>query len=193
MARVNILEKLMFHPGEYFYLSDLARATETVPIQASKELENLIGIGLVKKTQKGKMVFYSINKDNPIFPDLKNIFLKTDSLGSYLREKLKDYKLEYAIIFGSFAEGTESERSDVDLLIIGNVDENALLNTIHQCEKKISRDINYIAWNRKDLEKKIKEGIPLLETIQNKKIISIIGNEDEFREIIRRRANRKNK
>ncbi len=180
-SRVKLFEELIFNPKEELYLSELARATGTEPIQASKELSNLKDLGLVKERKEEKMIFYKMNKDSPIYSDLKNIFLKTESLGNSLKKYLKDHKLQYAVIFGSFAKGEEKPESDVDLLLVGNIGEKKLIKTIHKAEKNLRREINYILWSRKEFNKKLRQKHHLLKDIHKNKTINLIGGEDEFR------------
>ncbi|MFH1424436.1 MAG: nucleotidyltransferase domain-containing protein [archaeon] len=184
-SRVEILKELLFNPQGDFYLSDLARTTGTAPIQTSKELENLESLNLVERKKVGKLTFYSINKNAPIYEDIKNIFLKTDSLGNFLRTRLKNYEITHALIFGSFAAGEERKDSDVDLLIVGDINENALVKTVRECEKSLKREINYILWNRKEFEKRAREGHHLLRDIKEKSMIMLAGDENEFREAIK--------
>ena len=155
-SRVKILEELLFNPEKKFYLTQLARNSKVAPIQASKELSNLKNLGLVIEQKTGKLKFYAINRESPIYPDLRNIFLKTECLGEVLKKHLKNYSLEYAIIFGSFASGKEKPGSDIDLLLIGDANERELIKTIRIAEKKLRREINYILWSEKEFEKKVK-------------------------------------
>ena len=55
-----------------------------------------------------------------------------------LQECLKNIKgIEYAFIYGSFAKGEEKETSDIDLFIIGKVDEGKLIDEANKLEKKL--------------------------------------------------------
>ena len=80
-SRVEILDELLLNPEPEFYLSQLARNSGTAPILASKELDKLEKIGLVKERKVGKLNFYSINKQSPVYPELRSMFLKTKGLG----------------------------------------------------------------------------------------------------------------
>ena len=114
---------------------------------------------------------------------MKNIFIKTDLVGELITQKLKE-KVKFCLIYGSFAKGTETSRSDVDLLIISEMGEEDLLNIITSLEKETNREINYILWNEKTFIKKAKDN-HLLKTINSDKIIMLIGKENEFRNAIK--------
>ncbi|GAI02409.1 unnamed protein product, partial [marine sediment metagenome] len=56
------------------------------PIRAvQRELARLEAAGLLSHTMDGNRKYYQINKNCPIFPELKAIFLKTFALGDTLR------------------------------------------------------------------------------------------------------------
>ena len=71
---------------------------------------------------ENREIWYCTNleKNLPITEDLMRIFLKTESIGKEILTKFPDKeKIRYALIYGSFAKGTESSSSDIDLLILG--------------------------------------------------------------------------
>jgi predicted nucleotidyltransferase len=144
--------------------------------------DQLKKINLIKETAKGNLKLYRINRDSPIIEDIKRIFIKTDSLGTLLSEELsKTGKIDYALIYGSFARGEETEKSDIDLLIIGTVDEENLIPLIGKTEKRINREVNYILWSPNEFKKKAKERQNLLLDIISKPFVMLIGDINEFR------------
>ena len=173
----------MFQDKEY-YLREIARNISVSPIYASKELENLAEINLVRKVKKANLNLYSLNKKSIILPELKSMFLKTDYLGEVLKESLQN-KADYVFIFGSFAKGREKEASDIDLFIISEIKEEELLPVIQKLEKTANREINYILWGKKTFRQRAAAGHHLLRTIKKEKIMMLLGDEDVFKEQIR--------
>lgn len=181
-ARVKILELLMFDPLSEFHLREISRRTKVSAPYVKKELDQLRKISLVRETARGNLKLYRINKDSPIIEDIKRIFLKTDSLGGLLTKELSELgQIDYALIYGSFARGEETENSDIDLLVIGNVDEENLVPIIGNIEKKIGREVNYILWTAAEFEKRARERHSLLLDIIDKPFIMLIGDTNEFR------------
>lgn len=185
-TRIRLLELFLFNPDKDYYLREIAKKIDITPIYVKKELENLEGFGLVKKERRGKIILFSTNRESPVFEDLKRIFIKTESLGKYLMENIKKIgEIKYALIFGSFASGEEREGSDIDMLIVGDVNEENLIKIIKRIEDKVSRDVNYILWRKKEFIKRIKEKHHLLRNIINSPVIWLMGDRDEFRKIAR--------
>lgn len=170
--------------GKSYHLREIARRIGITPSYVKKELETLKQLGIVSESRIGNLRLWGMNHGSPIYEDLKRMFIKTECLGDRLRGTLRRYDIEYALIFGSFASGKENEKSDIDLLVVGDVDEDELFAAISKSEEEIGREMNYILWRGKDLRKRIRERLPLLDEIAHNPVIWIAGDENEFRKII---------
>ena len=182
-TRIKILSLLMFHPDKEYHLREIARIIQASPRYVSKELEKLLRINLVHTYAKGNLTIYAINRNNSILPELRAIFLKTDFIGTLIKNKLKG-KATYAFLYGSFAQGEETEQSDIDLFVIGTIKEDELIRIIQNIEKKVSREVNYVLWSE-HLFRQRAQSHHLLQTIKKSKIIMLVGEEHEFRKAIR--------
>jgi predicted nucleotidyltransferase len=69
---------------------------------------------------------------------------------------LKGIKL--SLIYGSCASGKEQVSSDIDLLIIGNPNEDKLLREIESAEKWLGREINYNIYPLKEFKARVERG-----------------------------------
>jgi predicted nucleotidyltransferase len=187
-TRVSILEEFLLNPGNEYHIRELARIVKITPIYVQKELKNLESLGLLGSRKKGNMILYKLQTKSPISEDLKRIFLKTESIGHVIREELDAKKIKFAIIFGSFAKGIETPTSDVDMLIIGSINEDDVLRSISKTEKRIGREINFILWTEKEFLQKIQQNIPLIKEISKTPVIMIVGDKDEFKRSIKQRT-----
>jgi predicted nucleotidyltransferase len=101
-------------------------------------------IGLVIHIEQGNLALYRANTKNIIHEDLKRIFMKYVLVDNRIAKDLPASEIKYALIYGSFAKGTERESSDIDLLVIGQISDDHLLDGIMKAQKEIGREINYI-------------------------------------------------
>lgn len=183
-TRVRILKTLIFDSDKQFHLRELSREIKTTPIYVKKELQNLQKLNLIITSKKGNLTLFQINKESLIFSELKGIFLKTEFFSDMLKESLKKLRIDFAFIFGSFAKDTESKESDIDLFVVGDVNENNLLQIIQKIEKQTRREINYILWKKSLLLKRAKKH-HLLNEIAKNPVIMLVGDENELRKIIK--------
>jgi len=190
-TRVKLLKLFFMNREREFYLRELSRITGENPNSIKRELENLKSIGLIIERKRGNQKLYRVNKLCPIHEELRKIVLKTVGIGEVLRENLVKFGVKFALIYGSFAQGEEVKDSDIDLLIIGDVDEEELIKIIKKLEEELSREINYILWNRKEFRKRIKEKHHLLMDVIEKPFIMIIGDADEFRSAVKGKGYKK--
>ena len=184
-SRIKMLELFLFYSEKNFYLREIARLTKENTNAVRRELKNLIDVGIIKREEKGNMIFYEINKTSPLYEPLKTIFMRTESLGKHLKEALKNKNTKYVLVYGSFASGRETEKSDIDLLIISAIKQSDIIDVISDFERKMLREVNYIIWTEKEFEKRIKENHHLLADIIKNPVIMIIGDEDEFRRAVK--------
>lgn len=177
-VRIKILDFLFFQKQET-YIREIGRELKLSPSAVKREVDNLISIKLVLKEEKRII----LNKTNPILIDLRNIFLKTDSIIYPIREALKEKDIEFALIFGSFARSEYNSKSDVDLLVIGKIKQEKVFKLLRPVEKIVKRDLNPVVWTSEELKRNKNKGF--VKDIIKKNKLMIIGGENEFQRIIK--------
>jgi predicted nucleotidyltransferase len=179
--RVKLLDAFLSSPEARFYIRELARRIKEEAKNMSRELKSLEALGILRSESQGNLKYYSVNKDFFLYSELKAIILKTTGVQGLLKEELKKLKgIEAAFIYGSYASGEESERSDIDVMIIGSPDLTELNEIINESEGKLSREINYMCFDRKEFEERKKNKDPfIIDVLSDEKII-LIDSEDEL-------------
>lgn len=76
-TRRRVLGWLLGHADEAFYLRELVRNTGAAVSAVQRELEQLTAAGLVRRDVRGKQVYFQVNREAPIFPELQGLFAKT--------------------------------------------------------------------------------------------------------------------
>ena len=180
--RIKILNRLLMHPDEEMYLRQIVNELNVSPRQVNLELNSLREIGLVNKRISGKQHYYSINKDHVLFEDLRNIFLKTVGFRNILTSNLTAYEneVDYIYVYGSFAEGTYTHESDVDLMIIGDIESRKIAGQIRKIGDLLKREINISIFPLSEYVLKLKNKNHFINSVHGKKKIMIMGGEDEL-------------
>ncbi len=185
-ARVRVLALFMMHSASEFYLREIAQRTG-LPVRAvERTVNSLTGIGLLQRQRRGNSVYFSVNRDYPILPELKALFLKTVGLGDRLREALAlADKVDIAFIFGSYAKNQEEIASDVDLFVVGQVSSRRLSATLADLEREIGREFNATAFTADELRARVRDGDHFTRAVLAGPKIFLIGDEDELERITR--------
>lgn len=147
--RRELLRLYFTNPEQEYYLRELERLLGFSVANIRRELLRLKKTGLFETREEGNLVYYGLNKDHPFYDELKNIVFKTIGVEGALKEIVNIIRgIEVALIYGSFAAGKETGTSDVDLLIVGQPNEERLMTKIDELEKKLKREINYTIYSR---------------------------------------------
>ena len=180
-VRNRVLALLLMSPGQRWHLRDIARRTGFALGTVRRELEGLTGAGIAVRHQDGNRIYYQANQDSPIFPDLRGLMTKTAGLADVLREVLLPLNkgLKAAFVYGSQAAGTASAASDVDLMVVGDLDEMQLHRAVAKAEKRLSRTVNYSLLSREEYSRKAKGKSGFVERVLKGERILILGSLDE--------------
>lgn len=186
----KLLSLFLLNPEREFYLREIARLTGEQPNAVIGELKKLDKLGLIKAERRGNSVFYKADKMSPIYDELKRIVLKTDGLGEELAKFIrKTHGVEFAFVYGSTARGDERANSDIDLMVIGDVNPDELLEQVGKAEKSLMRELNYTIYPRKELTRN--ESGFIDEVLRDEKIM-LVGDERELKRIAEERRGKKN-
>lgn len=183
--RQRIILLFIYNPNKSYYINEVARMVKTSAGTARRELEKLFKDGLLtKKAESKNRVYYCLNKVNPLLPEIKTLVDKTIGIKYLLQKELKqDKKIDFAFLFGSYVKNDFKFDSDIDLFIIGDIEEKELYKKIKKVEEMINREINYHLSTLKEFKKNLAKNFFYKDIV--KKYDLIIGEEDEFKQIIR--------
>lgn len=184
-TRSRLLATLYDKPESSFFVRQLARHIHGSAGTVQRELTTLVLVGLIRRNDRENQVLYQANPDHPIFAELHSLLAKTTGVYSMLAEQLLPLSsaIEYAFVYGSFARGEERADSDIDLMVIGEVPLDDLLERLSPIEKKLSRPVNPTIYARQELRARIKADNHFLKALQSAPLMFLIGSEHEFREI----------
>jgi predicted nucleotidyltransferase len=183
-----ILELFFNHPEKSYYFRELANLIGKQPGVFQKDINKLVEKGILLSEYQANSRFFKLNQRHHLYSEFKSIFLKTVGAVGKLKERLNGFKkIDLAFVFGSFAKNKEDQYSDVDLMIIGNPDEDKLVMVISKIESEIDREINYSIFSPADFKNGLKEEEVFLQDIMENPKIFIIGEQNDLARIIGQR------
>jgi predicted nucleotidyltransferase len=122
--RYKILSLFTGNPRGRFYLRELSVKTGMATMTAQRLLKSMENEGILKSKEEGKNKYFELNVDNP---KTKMEILNTESFK--MQEIMETYKPiksfvrgmppePMIVIFGSYASGTATKISDLDVMIV---------------------------------------------------------------------------
>jgi len=184
-TRVEILRLFLFNADNSFYQRQISSLTNQPIRGVQREVEKLFRIGFLEKLVQGNRIYYKVNRNNPIFEDLKNIFFKSVGIAEALKGNLKDKKIKIAFVYGSYAKGEESLLSDIDLMIIGDISSKELSELLSKPKAELMREINYVVFSLNEFIEKAIQKDHFINSVLKEKKIFIIGSDDKLKGLIK--------
>jgi predicted nucleotidyltransferase len=181
----KVLGLLFGSPERSFYANEIVRLAEVGTGAVQRELKRLASVGLLEVSRIGNQKHYRANKESPLFHELRSIVIKTFGLADVLRACLSaaQRSIEVALIYGSVAKGTDTARSDVDLLIIGPDLSYADLTTeLSNAEAQLGRKVSPTVYTPQELRRKLKRKNAFLRKVLEQPKVFLIGSERDLLE-----------
>jgi len=181
-TRRVILSLLYGHPDETYYLRQLARSTGSGLGAVQREIKRLTESGIVRRTVRGRQVFYQANPDCPLFAELKSLVVKTTGVADVLRTALAPLarRIQLAFVYGSIARLEQKSASDVDLMVVGDVSFGDIVSALAAAQETLAREINPTVYSLAEFKAKLKAGHHFLTSVVRREKIFLIGDENEL-------------
>jgi predicted nucleotidyltransferase len=153
-VRRRLLRHFFSRPGTVRHVRELARELGYSATIVGRELDRLQRAGILTSELVGSARRYRVDEHSPIAAEIRSLVQKTIGVEGRIRQALEGVDgIEEAFLYGSYARGDERSTSDLDLLIVGKVDEEVLSDRLSDAERDLDRDINVVAYKRGELER----------------------------------------
>lgn len=164
-TRVKLLQLFYSNPNRSFYVREITRKIDEQINSVRRELSNLLSVGIILSDNTNNRLYYEVNQKFEFYEPLQQIFgggvnksitKKTSAAaadepaGSDPETDLKSVgHVDLAIYTGQF---TRDETSGVDLLIVGEVNPNALQKYVDQLEARENKSLRYTVMSLPDFQ-----------------------------------------
>ncbi|MDO8803847.1 MAG: nucleotidyltransferase domain-containing protein [Elusimicrobiota bacterium] len=181
-ARRALVALFFTNPDQEYFSRQLERLSGISVGNLQKELVKMETASLLGSRRLGNLKLYKLNTKHPLYPELKSVVAKTVGIEGMIRAELLKLKgIKIACIYGSFARGEEKAASDIDLLILGDVEEKPLIRAIKSLEDKLQREINYTLYQPAVWKKRKAAKDSFAMEVLRQPIIALLGEPDAIR------------
>ncbi|HZR26987.1 MAG TPA: winged helix-turn-helix domain-containing protein [Vicinamibacterales bacterium] len=142
-ARQKVLGWLLTHPGDEYFLRELAHNAHLAPSTVKRELDQLVKGGLVTRARSGNQVYFSANEASPVFRELQSVLIKTSAIADVLRLGLHRLRgrITAAYLVGPAVRGELRDNNPIDLLVVGDVDAVDVQRALARAQETLGRTV----------------------------------------------------
>jgi predicted nucleotidyltransferase len=174
-ARRRLLAYYFTNPTARLHLRDLAERLSIDPSNLSRELKRLEREGLFRSEVSGRQKYFQLNREYPLFAEVRGIVTKTIGAIPLIAQSLKKIGgIEEAYLYGSFARNQQDATSDIDVLVIGSPRGEILAESVRKLERQLGREISYTVLTRKEFDSRRSRKDAFLENVWHNKRVSLI-------------------
>jgi DNA-binding transcriptional ArsR family regulator len=143
----ELLAWIYLHPDEACSVTDLAKRFTTSQSTISREADRLAATGLIREIRRGNLRLLQANVDSPLARPLTELLALTYGPAAVLGDLLATvHGVDEAYIYGSWAARYNGELGpiprDVDVLVVGEADEDDLFDAARTAERHLGREVN---------------------------------------------------
>lgn len=181
-TKQKILGLLFGNPGKSFYTNEIIRSTGMGVATIKRELDRLEEVGILQRKKIGNQLHYQVEPLCPIFNELKSIATKTIGIVSVIADGLAPLqeRLAGAFIFGSIARGTETAGSDVDLMLIGDINLQEVIDVLYPTQSSLGRYINPRIYTLAEWQDIKSEQGEFIKEVLSRPRLDVLGNMNEL-------------
>jgi len=165
---VKLLFFFLEHPTKKFTQKEVKDKLRLAKATLTKWLKELESKGLVSIEKKGVSKIYALERTEGIVKQLKimNILLKLNKL----KEIAKEHNIQI-YLYGSSARGEDVEDSDIDLMVIGKVKKQDLIEDINKISDEIGRNIRFEIFSPMHWSRMSRKDKAFYERVEKDKIL----------------------
>lgn len=151
-TRVKLLQLFYGNSNRSFYVREITRKIDEQINSVRRELSNLLSIGIITSDTNNNRLYYEVNQKFEYFLPLQQIFGGETAVSAAGKTSDKDAlrqlgNVELALLTGQF---TRDERTGVDVVLVGNLNQTQLQNYITDLEKQEGKELRYVVMELDD-------------------------------------------
>ncbi|MBS0452890.1 MAG: nucleotidyltransferase domain-containing protein [Proteobacteria bacterium] len=172
----RVLGLVFSRPEQEFTLKDLLDRAGAGNGNSQRHIEQLIKAGVLEEgPRRGRQRAIKANTAHFLYPELRTIALKSFALVEPLRDALAPFadRIDEAFVFGSVATGSDSHRSDIDLIVVGSAPLLDLTQSLADVESRLGRQVHLAVYTAQEWAG-LRRSDPVLAQISESSKLSVL-------------------
>lgn len=143
-------------------------------------MRKLVRLDIVSARRAGNRVYFSANKEHPLYAEVHGLVLKTNGLVDVINSALESTKIDVAFVFGSMAEGDAAANSDVDIMVVSALSLRELSNSLLGAAETIGREFNIHVLTAAEYRKRLTRGDHFVTHVLGGTKLFVVGSQRDL-------------
>jgi predicted nucleotidyltransferase len=174
--QMRLLGLLLLQPERDWTLKELAGTLGTPQSSVHRELERAEGAGLIERDGVFRPHRFRAAANDSLYEPLATLLRRSIGVEGELRSVLTRPDIVAAVIHGSWASGPRRPGSDIDVLVVGDVDVRELRRLVRPIGKGAGRTIDITVLAPTELRKLRKSGSSFTRRIEERHTVPLVGD-----------------
>jgi predicted nucleotidyltransferase len=176
-AQLRLLALIFLNGDRRWTADEVEEAVEAPPTTVHRELHRALDAGLLVRDESVRPHSYGAATDSPAYEPLRTLLATTVGLESELSGLLHETPgVRAAVIHGSWVDGRLRPDSDVDVLVVGDVDLPDLRRRARPIGRRAGRRIDVTAFRPDEFRRELRAGNGFLRKIVDGPVEPLVGN-----------------
>lgn len=177
--QLRLLALLLLQPERDWTLSDLAATLNSPKSSVHRELERGEAAGIIVREAGFRPHQFRAADQDALYEPLAMLLQRTVGLEAELRCAVARPEVSAAVIYGSWANGTRRPNSDVDVLVVGDVDLAGLRRELRTIGARAGRSVDLIVMAPDEFRQMISDHASFAQSVLTKPVIKLVGDLDQ--------------
>ena len=180
-VRLKIMRLFFTQPKLEMHMREIARVVDEQINAVRRELLSMEKSEFLLSKTHGIKKYFMLNPDFPLYNEFRSITMKSYSLGYEIfkvRRKLGNVK--FMVLSHTYLSGEKSDANNIDLLIVGEPDLEALEKAVKAAQEEEGKEIFYSVLSEKDFDLRKKRKDSMVYSLMVLPRGMLIGRDEEF-------------
>ena len=166
------------NPNRSFYVREITRKIDEQINSVRRELANLLNVGIISSETNNNRLYYEVSQEYEYYKPLKQIFggaVAVDEPATESTDEKVNLKalgnVDLIIFTGQF---TRDERSGIDVLIVGDVNQTQVSKYITELEQAESKELRYVTMMPEEFRYRIEINDRFLAMVMASKLQKVV-------------------
>ncbi len=178
--QLHLLSLLLLQPERSWTLQELAQALDAPASSVHRELVRAESAGIIRRDATARPHRFDAATDDPFNEPLVDLLRRSVGVEERLRDALDGPEVLAAAIYGSWASGTRRPDSDIDVIVIGDVDLRELRRRVRPIGKEAGRTIDLTVFSAAEFQRLLAENASFVRRVLDAPITRLVGDLDSI-------------